>query len=55
MHKGQGMFIKVTELLINFLLLELHTLDLLRNMASYTWHSRFRVPATSPAVFKIMI
>ena len=36
MHKGH-------RALINFILLELHTLDLLRNFASYTWHSRVRV------------
>ena len=28
------------------LLLELHTLDLLRNFASYTWHSRVCVSVT---------
>ena len=31
------------------------TLDLLRNMALYTGHSRVCVSATPPTVFKIMI
>ena len=46
---------KVHRALINFLLLELGTLDLLRNMALYTWHSRVHVSTTPPTVFKIMI
>ena len=46
-HKGHRTLIK-------FLLLELYTLDLLRNMALYTWHSRVYVSAT-PKVFKITI
>ena len=37
------------------LLLELHTLHLLRNMALYTWHSRVRASAGPPSVFKIII
>ena len=40
MHKGHRN-------IINFLLLELYTLVLLRNFASYTWHSRIGVSATS--------
>ena len=40
MHKGHTTLIK-------FLLLELHTLDLLTNMALYTWHSNVLVSATS--------
>ena len=39
--------------LIKFSLLELHTLDLLTDMALYTWHSSVGVSAT-PTVFKIM-
>ena len=48
MHKGHRTLIK-------FKLLELRTLDLLRNMALYTWRSRVRVSATPSTVFKIMI
>ena len=40
---------------IKFLLLELHTLDFLRNSVLCTWHSKVRVSATSHTVFKIMI
>ena len=47
MHKGH-------RTLIICLLLQLHTLDLLRNFALYTWHSRVCVSATS-TVFEIMI
>ena len=47
MHKGH-------KTLIKFLLLELHTLDLFRNTALYTWHSNVCVSPTS-TVFKIMI
>ena len=39
---------------IKSLLLRLHTLDLLRNFALYTWRSRVGVSTTS-MVFKIMI
>ena len=49
------MCIKRHRTLIKFLLLELHTLDFLRNSAFYTWHSRIRVSATSHTVFKIML
>ena len=45
------MDIKVTEM-IKFLLLELHTLDLLRNFVLYTWYSRVGVPITS-TIFKM--
>ena len=48
MHKGH-------RTLIDLLIPELHTLDLLRNSALYTWHSRVCVSATSSTVFKIMI
>ena len=48
MHKGD-------RTLINFLLLELRTLYLLRNMALYTWHSRVHVSTTPTTVFKIMV
>ena len=40
--------------LIKFILLELHTLDLLRKFALITCHSRVGVSATS-TVFEIMI
>ena len=40
--------------LIKFSLLEAYTLDLLRNIALYTWHNSVDVSATS-TVFKIMI
>ena len=48
MHKGH-------KTMINFLLLVLHTHDLLRNMAMYTWHSRAHVSGTPLTVFKIML
>ena len=41
--------------LIKFLLLELHTLDLLRNMALNAWHSRVCVFTTSPVVVNIVV
>ena len=47
MHKGH-------KTQIQFFLLELHTLDLLRNFVLYTWHSRVCVSAAS-TVFKVMI
>ena len=61
MHKGY-------RILIKFLLLELHTYDLLRNLpysycimefmshfALFTWHNRDYVSATLPTFFMVMI
>ena len=45
MHKGQ-------RTLIQLLLLELHTLDILKKKSVlYTWPSKVRVSTTSPTVF----
>ena len=41
--------------LIELLLVELPTLDLLRKFVLCTWHSRVQISAISPTVFKIMI
>ena len=41
--------------MIRVLLLELLSLDLLRNFVLYTWHKKVRVHATSSIVFKITI
>ena len=48
MHKGN-------KTLIKFLLLELHTLGLLRNMALYTCQSSVHVSATPSTIFKVMV
>ena len=47
MHKGHRTLMKL-------LLVELHTLDLLRKI-SYIWNSRVRISTAPSTVFKIII